>query len=487
MNLYVLTEGFTYTGYGHVTRCMAIAQKFIEYNINVVFIVNGDKNVLEILHDFQVISLNWQQDFKALQPLLKDADAILVDSYLAPLDVYEYIHSLVSCCVYLDDYNRLDYPSGIIVNGTVGAELLPYSNKPGTLYLLGKKYVLLRDAFKDIPEKRIISNVVNSVLVTFGGTDPLNMTTKVLKVLREKYSLWNKKIVLGASFRDKENIRSLADSNTEFYCNIGAEKMKELMLNVDVAISAAGQTINELAITGVPSLICKVADNQDNNIIGWKNNGFLINSINALKGWDEDEFAICLDSILDKDTRERLSIAGKTTIDAKGADRLVKSLLFEYVSNFLIVKRASEKDVTALFELANDKLVRQNSFSTDYIKWEEHVNWFNSVLNNLNRKLYVFYVKGDFIAQIRFDENHEENFAVISISVVPSCRGFGVASLLLKKSLAQYSLENKYCSKIYAYIKNANIASQKSFINAGFIPCNESEGDVLKFVYNYGN
>lgn len=487
MNLYILTEGFTYTGYGHITRCMAIAHKFKEYNVKVVFVVNGDENVLKLLHDFQVVSLNWLQCYGNLQSVLKEADAILIDSYLASLDIYEYIHSLVPCSMYLDDYNRLDYPSGIIVNGTIGAEFLPYSSRPDTLFLLGKDYVLLREAFKTVPSKRIISNKIESVLVTFGGTDPLNMTTKVLKVLIEKYPLWKKRIVLGASFSDKDSVFSLADNNTEIYYNIEAEKMKELMLASDIAISAAGQTINELAITGLPSLICKVADNQDNNILGWKNNGFLHNTINALNEWNEEEFIFCLNSLLDKTVRERFSEAGKSAIDAKGVDRLVKSLLLKYVSESLVIRKASEKDVLPLFELANDKLVRKNSFSTNTIKLDEHINWFNSVLINPKRKLFVFYVKNEFVAQTRFDESPEDNIAVISISVVSSYRGFGIASLLLIKSLEQYGLEDIYCKEIQAFIKKENIASQKSFINAGFVFCEEIENNVLKFVYHYGN
>ena len=43
MRVLILTEGYSHTGYGHISRCTAIAQVFRERNANVTFIVNGDE------------------------------------------------------------------------------------------------------------------------------------------------------------------------------------------------------------------------------------------------------------------------------------------------------------------------------------------------------------------------------------------------------------------------------------------------------------
>lgn len=45
MRVLILTEGYSHTGYGHISRCTAIAQVFRERNANVTFIVNGDESV----------------------------------------------------------------------------------------------------------------------------------------------------------------------------------------------------------------------------------------------------------------------------------------------------------------------------------------------------------------------------------------------------------------------------------------------------------
>ena len=89
MKLYILTEGFAFTGYGHVARCLAIAKSFRNLGIEVTFIVNGDENVRSQLHDFPLIASDWPREYPALQRHLSVADFLLVDSYLAPKNVYD--------------------------------------------------------------------------------------------------------------------------------------------------------------------------------------------------------------------------------------------------------------------------------------------------------------------------------------------------------------------------------------------------------------
>ena len=57
--------------------------------------------------------------------------------------------------VYIDDNKRLDYPKGIVVNGSIYAEELNYPHKNGPTYLLGIKYAPLRKEFWEVPEKKI--------------------------------------------------------------------------------------------------------------------------------------------------------------------------------------------------------------------------------------------------------------------------------------------------------------------------------------------
>ncbi len=50
--------------------------------------------------------------------------------------------------------------------------------------------------------------------------------------------------------------------------------MKNAMIKCDIAISAAGQTLFELARIGVPTYAVQVAENQTLNMLSWKKCNF---------------------------------------------------------------------------------------------------------------------------------------------------------------------------------------------------------------------
>ena len=56
--------------------------------------------------------------------------------------------------------------------------------------------------------------------------------------------------------------------------------MLQLMYESDIAISAAGQTIYELAQRCVPTIAISVAENQKNNLTGWIKEEFLTSDFN---------------------------------------------------------------------------------------------------------------------------------------------------------------------------------------------------------------
>ncbi len=48
-----------------------------------------------------------------------DDDIVIIDSYHAPLEFYQKIAKTTALAIYIDDNNRIDYPDGTVVNGTI--------------------------------------------------------------------------------------------------------------------------------------------------------------------------------------------------------------------------------------------------------------------------------------------------------------------------------------------------------------------------------
>ena len=331
MKVIILTEGGKNIGFGHITRCTALYQAFEEREIIPKFIVNGDDSVIGLLVDKNYEIFDWIDDKERLLKLIQNVGIAIIDSYLADIDIYQTVSECVKIPVYLDDSKRLDYPKGIVVNGAIYAEELNYPVKKGVTYLLGSKYMPLRKEFWNVPEKEIKENI-ESVMITFGGDDMRNMTPGVLRLLKNNFPEFIKNVVIGKGFKNIYEIEELKDNKTNLIYYPNAKDMKNIMLESDIAISAAGQTTYELARVGVPTIGICVTDNQFGNAKGWEMTGFL-----EYAGWWEDKtiynkivnFVI---KLIRSKIRREMSRIGRQYIDGKGIIRIVDSI-FQMVEN----------------------------------------------------------------------------------------------------------------------------------------------------------
>lgn len=328
MKIIILTEGGKNIGFGHITRCMALYQAFEEKGIMSELIINGDEDVKCLLGDKNYRILNWLRKEKKTFELVKKSTIVIIDSYLASISLYENLSNLVEIPVYIDDTKRLNYPRGIVLNGNVYAKTLHYPEKDGVAYLLGTKYTPLRKDFWHIAKKEITKRI-RSVMVTFGGDDKRNMTPKILQFLNDRYPELIKNVVIGIGFQNIKEIKKLKNKKTNLVYMPDAEAMKKIMLESDLAISAGGQTLYELARIGVPTIGICVADNQWNNIQEWSKVKFL-----EYVGWyTEKEIFATLERAITKlkAHRERLKCSqiGRRVVDGKGAVRIVDKILKE--------------------------------------------------------------------------------------------------------------------------------------------------------------
>ncbi|MDD5529877.1 MAG: UDP-2,4-diacetamido-2,4,6-trideoxy-beta-L-altropyranose hydrolase [bacterium] len=328
MKVVIITEGGLSIGLGHITRCLSFYQAFEENGIVPELIINSNNSIGDLLKGKRYKIFNWLKETKKLFDLTKNVSIVIVDSYLTSAKFYEDISKLVKTLVFIDDNKRIEYKSGIVVNGAIYAEKIKYPKKDGVTYLLGNKYTPLRKEFWDASEKKIREKI-ESIMITFGGEDSENMTIKILKLLNKNYPKIVKNVVIGKSFKNVEKIERVRDKTTELLYHPGAEKMKKVMLKSDIAISAGGQTLYELARIGVPTIGICMAENQLGNLkgcekagfleyIGWYNKANLIGKLN-----DSIQY---LESMKIRRTKSKIA---KKCVDGKGAKRIIKEILKE--------------------------------------------------------------------------------------------------------------------------------------------------------------
>lgn len=128
---------------------------------------------------------------------------------------------------------------------------------------------------------------------------------------------------------------------------------------------------------------------------------------------------------------------------------------------------ATTDDIQIYFEWANDPATRQQSFNSEPISWENHVDWFARKVADPNALLLVFEVaSGDPMGQVRF-EKQADGEVIIGVSVDAYFRGKGLASMLIRNAVRE-CIEQWGNVPISAYIKPENKASVRAFERAGF-------------------
>ncbi|MDO8610256.1 MAG: glycosyltransferase [bacterium] len=328
MKIYIFTEGGTSMGFGHITRCISLYQAFLSKGYSPIFLVNADHTANKILKEVNHKVVNWTKQNELFNTLkLSNQDIAIIDSYLAPKSVYTKIAELVKLTVCFDDYNRINYPEGIIINAAINSKKTDYAKEELT-YLLGNSYIALRQIFWDVP-KKIIKQNIETVLVTFGGSDDNGLTSGVLKFLVRNYPLIKKIVIVGAAFTNKKEIELPNDKTITILKSPSVEKIHDAMRKADVAISAGGQTINELARNGVPTIAFVSNPSERSNILGWQQSGFAIcegSSANFVPKKLENFFKV----LAKGDERRLRSIIGQKMCDGKGALRIISRIFNNY-------------------------------------------------------------------------------------------------------------------------------------------------------------
>lgn len=328
-------------GSGHVMRSLALADEWSEAMAApaTFLMAEGPDAVMARIrghgHRIETIEANpgTPEDLEETFALLTDRKSVpvVVDGYHFDPAYLQRLRSASSTLVYLDDvlhHNR--YPVDVLVNPsvTVTPEDVP-DPAPSTTYLLGPDHVLLRPEFapyrdwaRDHPEE------ARNLLVTLGGTDPDGVTADLLTNLAgqlpERVTLEVITRSANASLGPIE--RALDRMEADHRLVLDVSDMAERMAEADAAISAGGVTAWELAYMQVPTLVGRVAENQDNVVrsiaeagagvdIGWWSDGA------------EDVASDRLGTLTrDRGRRFRMGQAGRRLVDGRGTQRVVDEL-----------------------------------------------------------------------------------------------------------------------------------------------------------------
>lgn len=198
---------------------------------------------------------------------LAGADWLVVDGYQFGAAYHQTVNGGGWRSLVVDDEGLAGrYEEDIVLNQNFHASESLYANRAGrTRLLLGPEYALIqRDFFRWRSRVRENPPVARKILVTMGGGDLNNVTRKVVEALcLTSIGQMEARVVIGGANPHYDSVMEAArrgGPSIRVETDIG--DMGEAMVWADIAVTAGGSSIYELAFLGTPFIMITTAENQ---------------------------------------------------------------------------------------------------------------------------------------------------------------------------------------------------------------------------------
>lgn len=324
--LVLRTEGSVDIGLGHIRRCLSLANAFRDGGWNCSFVVHGSSDAAaqveasgfaaELVENATDIGQNLEATLAA-RP-----SAVVVDSYLLGRAFFEALTTSGVFSIAIEDFTNRKLPVPVVVNAARKPQ--PHSNGQ-TLFLNGPSYALLRPEFERPPADRSPCSAARRILIMMGGSDALSLSPRIVEWLQDETNA-TFDVVVGPMCRSVDALQRVAEaSRGRVVLHRDPPRIRDLMLHADLAVSAAGQTLFELAATATPAIAVLIADNQIMNL------ELLTEAGAALAGGCAEDpelrhtlVATFRSLVLDQNQRLEIGRRGRALVDGAGARRVAR-------------------------------------------------------------------------------------------------------------------------------------------------------------------
>ncbi|WP_165055153.1 MULTISPECIES: PseG/SpsG family protein [unclassified Adlercreutzia] len=256
---------------GHVMRCLAIAEAASDRGVECIFVSADDRaSAFASAEGFRckVLGTDWRDVMSEVPAFGRVLDSVpnplvIVDTYQAN---ERYVRELAP-------FARVGYLGtkvvpgvDFLVNYSLSARRSTYDALPSfdrAKLMIGPMFAPLGSGFSRGCIR--VSERVRSILLTTGNTDPVGVMEPIVRKLApmacdEGFSI---KAVVGPLFdRQRVGLEESACGLPIEFCR-DVKDMGSLMRSVDLAVSACGTTLYELAACGVPTVGFSLSPEQD--------------------------------------------------------------------------------------------------------------------------------------------------------------------------------------------------------------------------------
>ena len=276
---------------GHLKRCISLAEGLSAKGLDPLFLCLDDESSRKLLSifSFQTVFINTPvntgEDIASTLNLMKEKalDCVIFDSYSVNSDYLDHFSSAGHRVICIDDIADRPLPCNMIINGGLRAEELDCE---APIKLLGIKYCLLSKPFWNHSNTRI-SGDINNVMITMGGIDHYRFSERCMKIIDKIPGDIHITIIVGPFYDNKADIEKIARQiSKEVELVKGRDNLHPYMQKCDMAISAGGFTLYELAALRKPVIGLGLWENQYRNVDELDKMGVIL----GLKYIDDNKF-----------------------------------------------------------------------------------------------------------------------------------------------------------------------------------------------------
>lgn len=478
-------------GMGHVMRSLALARAWYERGGEIYFLTSYPAASLR-----RRIELAGAAVIEIDQPYPASADLRMTRALIERLQIageahpwlvldgYHFVSEYQSAIrrtgcrlLVIDDNAQLArYDADILLNHGLHAPRLEYRDSGDAWLLLGTRYALLRAEFEPWRGcERIIQKQAKNILITLGGADTDNVTTRVLNALSLLQDLaLEVRVLAGPLNSSLAELGQITATMPNAELCIDVADPAPLMAWADIAVAAAGTTAWELAFMQVPAILLVLTANQV-PVAGGLDAFGAAQSLGSADGLTSGAIAAALRHLIHAaPQRRRMAERAKILLDGMGPARVLAAMRQRerrLLDSELTIRHASFDDELLLWQWANDPVTRRNSFTSGPISWDEHQAWCARKHASPDCRLWIMRAGELPVGQIRY-ERCGGDAAELSFSVAPGFRGNGLGTRLLQSTLdlAARELGVRWIEGA-ALVQNA--PSRRAFLNAGFVAAEE--------------
>lgn len=466
-------------GMGHLMRSLCLAEEATsrgwEATIAGNFGGRAVQHVAELFPRQEIVELGGGPVGLELSTLLSERspDLLHLDTYDASLDSFGWPPVLTSN---MQDGMFGRRPADLHIDANLDAEFRYCAMSQSDRVLLGSSVVQVRRAIRSIHHLvREGPMLAPSVLVVLGGTDPFNITPRVVLEL-----LKHPTISLTVICRPEAQpglLRSLGSAAHRVNVLSFTNDLPRLADSMDAVISAAGTSVWDFASAGIPMAIVAVTENQLPGYSSCAQHGIGFPLGTPPFASLGESIGAFLDSLEDPDYLRDSAERGRSEIDGYGAWRVVSAweALLESAPEQespiphprLSARLATAHDASLLFQWRNDSSTRAVSRSREPLLWAEHVAWMRRVVADEHRHLLIVEHEGEPAATVRWDHLGDSIWEA-SITIAPSRRGAGLGKSVL--AIGEHWFADSSPKLLLATIHSSNAASRRLFLGALYFP-----------------